>query len=71
MVVEGVYLGYKVVMLKSGKEKAIFDVYGDCGLVRIMGDVSLFQSFARGDKVRLQVETNNLVFASSAPVGVK
>jgi len=67
MFVEGQYLGQKVVMTKTGKEKAIVDIYTAGGLIRVMGDVGLFVNLARGDFVTCQVETNSLVFASARP----
>lgn len=70
MRVEGTLMGYKVVITKQGKEKAIADVYSN-GLVRVMCDVDLIKSFDPGGKISWEVETNNLVFASKAPAPIK
>ncbi|MEM2002776.1 MAG: hypothetical protein QXT77_09045 [Candidatus Methanomethylicaceae archaeon] len=71
MYVEGTYLGYKIVVTRKGAQKAIADVYGGNGLVRVMCDVDAISGINTGDKIKWAVETNNLVFSSSPPAVVK
>lgn len=71
MYVEGTYLGFKVVVTRKGAQKAIVDVYGGNGLVRVMCDVDAISGINTGDKIKWLVETNNLVFATASPTVVK
>lgn len=63
MLLEGQFMGTRDFRTKKGVDKAIAEVYTPYGVVRVMGPPGLLAGKKFGDKVSLEVHTNQLVFA--------